>query len=62
MDYLDKVLSSVNYNVEEALKELEQVNKNAQNEELDSVCDKLKKIISQINELETAIDFNDSII
>ena len=62
MDYLDKVLSSVNNNVEEALKELEEVNKVAQNEDLKHICEKLKDIISKINGLETAIDFNESML
>ena len=62
MDYLDKALSSVNNNVEEALKELEEVNKNAQNEDLKHICEKLKEVIAQINGLETAIDFNEPML
>lgn len=62
MNYLDKVFSLVNNNIEEALKELEEVNKVAQNEELKHICKKLKDVISQIDGLETAIDFKDSML
>lgn len=62
MDYMDKVLSSVNNNVEEALKELEELNKVAQNEDLKHICEKLRDIISGINGLESAIDFNESML
>lgn len=62
MDYLVKVITSVNNNIEEALKELEEVNKVAQNEELKAICGKLKNVISEIDGLETAIDLEDSML
>lgn len=62
MNYLEKAITSVNTNIEEALKELEEVNKVAQNKELKAICETLKNVISEIDELETAIDLEDSML
>lgn len=48
MDYLDKAITSVEENLKDALKELEEIQDKEHKEKMENVCIKLREIVAEL--------------
>ncbi len=48
MDYLDKAISSIEDNLKDTLKEIEEIEDTEHKEEMGNVCAKLREVIAEL--------------